>query len=218
MQTDLGREVDARTLTASYIYAARYGYSDTVVSNDNQLRIFPRDGEGQIPLQSQLWTLPEGRGVEYGDRFGNRVRRVRVVEQHTSLVVATVGQVSLSIEPPFPDDLDLEDVANIPDRLEYTMRSPLVDPEAVAVLAQHVAGSADSWMGRVRNVTDWVYWHIRYKRGSTDVSPVNGSFVSKGGSDGVCGRRTGPVRSDRGGTRRRAQAAGYRLCRPYRSG
>ena len=44
MQTDLGGQIDS--LTASFIYAVRYTYSDTVIHNDNQIRILPRGGEG----------------------------------------------------------------------------------------------------------------------------------------------------------------------------
>ena len=39
----------AQTVTASYIYAAHYGYSDRVLHNDNQLRIFRLP----IPIRSR---------------------------------------------------------------------------------------------------------------------------------------------------------------------
>ena len=188
MQTDLGSQIDARTVTASYLYAARYRYSDTVLSNDNQLRIFPREGEGQSTVKTQLWTLPEGRGVEYADRFGNSVRRVRVIEHHTALIVATSGQVRLSTEAPNPQDVDLEDIGALTEGFEYTLRSPLVNPESVDVLAMHVAGSAESLLGRMRAVTDWVYEFIRYKRGTTNVSTTAEQVVSA--MEGVCQDKT----------------------------
>ena len=188
MQIDLGSQIDARTVTASYLYAARYYYSDTVLHNDNQLRIFPREGEGQSLLRTQLWTLPQGRGVEYADRFGNSVRRVRVIEHHTSLVVATAGLVSLATESPDPQDVDLDDIGGFTDGFEYTVRSPLVNPESVAVLAMHVAGSADSLLGRMRAVTSWVHECIRYKRGATDVSTTAEQVVSA--MEGVCQDKT----------------------------
>ena len=188
MQTDLGSQIDARTVTASYLYAARYRYSDTVLSNDNQLRIFPREGEGQSPVKTRLWTLPEGRGVEYADRFGNSVRRVRVIEHHSTLIVATAGQVRLTTELPDPGDVYLEDIGGLTDGFEYTLRSPLVDPESVEVLAMHVAGSSDSLLGRMRAVTDWVYEFIRYKRGTTDVSTTAEQVISA--MEGVCQDKT----------------------------
>ena len=91
MQTDLGGEIEIQTCTASYLYAARYGYSDTVLHNDNQIKLFPRQDEGQVPIQSHLWTVPEGRGVEYSDRFGNRVYRSQVIQPHTTLLTGDSG-------------------------------------------------------------------------------------------------------------------------------
>lgn len=172
MQTDVGGAVDSLAAIASYIYAARYGYSDTVIHNDNQLRLFPREGESQSPLQSQLWTLPAGRGVEFRDRFGNRVQRVRVTEQHTSLVVATTGQVRLSNEPPQADDAALRDVRDLPEAFEFTSMSPLVNPESVSGIADSVAGGRDSLLDVVREVIGWVYAHVRYMRGSTPPAPA----------------------------------------------
>ena len=188
MQTDLGSQIDARTVTASYLYAARYRYSDTVLHNDNQLRIFPREGEGQSLLKTRLWTLPEGRGVEYADRFGNSIRRVRVIQHHTTLIVATAGQVSLATEPPNPADVDLENIGGLTEGYEYTVRSPLVNPDSVSMLAMHVAGPADSLLGRMRVVTNWVYECIRYKRGTSDVSTTAEQVVSA--MEGVCQDKT----------------------------
>ncbi len=188
MQTDLGSQIDARAVTASYLYAARYRYSDTVLSNDNQLRIFPREGEGQSLLQTQLWMLPEGRGFDYADRFGNSVRRVRVIERHTALIVATAGKVRLSTQPPNPEDVNLEDVGDLTEGSEYTLRSPLVNPEGVEALAMHVAGSANSLLGRMSAVTDWVYEYIRYRRGATDVTTTAEQVVSA--MEGVCQDKT----------------------------
>ena len=70
MQTNVGSPIE--TVTASFTYAVRYGYSESVIHNDNQLRIFPREGEGQFPVESEIWSIPVGRGVDYKDRFGNR--------------------------------------------------------------------------------------------------------------------------------------------------
>ena len=54
LQTHVVSPLAAQTVTASYIYAAHYGYSDRVLHNDNQLRIFPLADPGQEPLGLQL--------------------------------------------------------------------------------------------------------------------------------------------------------------------
>ena len=188
MQTDVGRQLDGQRVTASYIYAARYGYSETVLHNDNQIRLSPRDGEGQTVILAQLWTLPQARGVEYRDRFGNRVQRVRVVERHTNLVVATAGQVSLSTEIVPADDVGLGDVDDTPEGLEYVFRSPLVDPDTVSGLALQVASDSGSLLQIVNRVTDWVYRNILYKRGTTDVTTTAVQVVAS--MEGVCQDKT----------------------------
>ena len=188
MQTDLGGEIVPQRLTASYIYAARYGYSGTVLHNDNQIRLSPREGEGQTLVQSELWTVPEGVGVEYGDRFGNRVHRVRIIEHHESLVIATAGQVSLSTESPVPDDMHIGDARSQPGAIEYLLRSPLVDPNTVSALAYRVASGSDSMMRVIREVTEWVYTEIEYKRGTTDVATTADQVLSV--MEGVCQDKT----------------------------
>ena len=188
MQTDLGGEIAPHALTASYIYAARYGYSGTVLHNDNQIRLFPREGEGQTLVQSELWTVPGGVGVEYSDRFGNRVHRVRIIEHHESLVIATAGQVSLSTEPPAPDDMYIGEARNQPGAIEYLLRSPLVDPDTVSALAFRVASGSDSMMRVIREVTEWVYTEIEYKRGTTGVATTAEQVVSV--MEGVCQDKT----------------------------
>ena len=174
----------AGTLVASYLYAARYGYSDSVLHNDNQLRIFPLADSGQEPVDLQLWTCPPGRGVEYADRFGNRVRRVRVVAAHDSLVVASAGRVRLATAGPEPEDADLEEVRTLPEAFEYTARSRLVDPAAVSGLADEVAAAPDSLLAAVSGVAGWVHRTIRYRRGITGVTTTADQVLRA--MEGVC--------------------------------
>ena len=174
----------ADTLVASYLYAARYGYSESVLHNDNQLRIFPLSGPGQEPLDLQLRTRPHGSGVEYADRFGNRVRRVRIVAAHDSLVVASAGRVRLATARPPPEDADLAEVRARPEAFEYTTRSPLVDPAAVSGLADEVAGGADSLLAAVNGVAGWVHRSIRYRRGTTGVTTTADQVLRA--MEGVC--------------------------------
>ena len=195
MQADLGGPVNTEDLTASYLYVVRYGYSDTVLHNDNQLRIFPRDGggngtragygtEGQTVLHSQLWTLPPGRGVAFRDRFGNTVQRYRIVESHTSLVVAAAGLVVLESAPPAAGDVGLDEVTNLPEAFEFTSVSPLVDPESVAALAQEVSGGSNSLLEMVRRVVRWVHEEVLYLRGTTNVTTTAAQVAEV--MEGVC--------------------------------
>ncbi len=188
MQTDLGGEITRQPHTVSYIYAARYGYSGTVLHNDNQIRLFPREGEGQSPLQAELWTIPTGAGVEYSDRFGNRVHRTRIVEHHEALVIATVGQVRLTTESQSIEDMHIDDARGQPGALEYLLPSPLVDPDTVATLALRIASGSDSMMRVVQEITNWVYTEIEYRRGTTHVATTADQVLNV--MEGVCQDKT----------------------------
>ena len=178
----------AATRIASYLYAARYHYSDSVRHNDNQLRIFPLIDSGQEPLDLQLWTRPHGSGVEYADRFGNRVRRVRIVAAHDSLVVASAGRVRLAAARPQPEDVGLDEVRALPDASDYALRSPLVDPAPVARLANEVAAATDSLLETVDGVVGWVHRNIRYRRGTTGVTTTADQVLRA--MEGVCQDKT----------------------------
>ena len=186
MQTDVGSPIE--TVTASFIYAVRYGYSDTVIHNDNQLRIFPRDGEGQSACETNIWSIPAGRGVDYKDRFGNQVRRLRVIEPHTTFIVAAAGSVKLSTESPVVDDLPVTDLQDLPESFEYTSVSPLVDPETVADLAAGIAGGNDGLLATVNSIVQWVYQNILYQRGTTSVATTADQVLAAG--EGVCQDKT----------------------------
>ncbi len=186
MQTNVGGPID--TVAASFIYAARYGYSDTVIHNDNQLRIFPREGEGQFAFETQIWSIPPGRSVDYQDRFGNRVRRLRVVEPHTTFTVVAAGQVQLSTEIPASDDVRIADLQDLPETFEYTAISPLVDPDTVAWMAKEVVYGADTVINAVNNIVQWVYQNIIYKRGTTSVATTADQVLAAG--EGVCQDKT----------------------------
>lgn len=188
MQAHVGAQLAAQTVTASYIYAAHYGYSDRVLHNDNQLRIFPLADASQEPMDQRVWTRPEGRSVEYRDRFGNRVQRVRIVAPHDRLVVATAGRILLADAAPAPDDAALDEVTDLPDGFDFAFRSPLVDPEGVAEVARELAGDAGSLLAAVRATVEWVHREIGYRRGATGVTTTAEQVLAA--REGVCQDKT----------------------------
>ena len=186
MQTNLGSSINP--VSVSYIYAVRYGYSDAVIHNDNQLRIFPRSGEGQFEPTAEIWSIPSGRGVDYNDRFGNRVRRLRVIEPHSTFVVASAGNVSLAGEAPSATDVPIADLRSLPESFEYTFISPLVDPDSLTGLANEIAGGDQFLVSVVNSITEWVFGNILYKRGATSVATTAKEVLSAG--EGVCQDKT----------------------------
>ncbi len=188
MQSNVGSPKG--TVTAFFTYAARYGYSDNVIQSDNQLRIFPREGDGQSAPEAEVWSIPSGRGVDFRDRFGNRVRRLRVIEPHSTFVVAAAGKVELSTECPSKEDATVSDLQALPETYEYIALSPLVDPEKVAHAAKEALGALneDSLLTAVSAVTSWVHEGIVYKRGTTSVATTAEQVLRNG--SGVCQDKT----------------------------
>lgn len=184
MQTDMGPGLGERLVAASYLYAARHEYSQAVLNNDNQLRVFPRDGEGQEALGYELWTEPPCRALPFSDRFGNQVNRVRAVEHHTQFVVGVSGRVRLSTETPEAEEVEIGTVRGLPEHLEYASATLLVDPSPLAALADEVIGGAAGLIEAVRTATDWVHENIRYLRGTTDTSTTAAEVLAAG--EGVC--------------------------------
>ena len=186
MQTDLGSPVE--TVTASFIYAVRYSYSDSVINNDNQLRILPRDGEGQFDLDTEVWSIPAGSGVDFKDRFGNQVRRLRVMQPHTTFIVAAAGRLQLSTGRPSARDLPLSALQYASESLEYVAVSPLVDANTVVLSAAEAAGGCDTLLTTVEAVVQWVYENILYRRGTTSVATTADQVLAAG--EGVCQDKT----------------------------
>ena len=186
MQANVGSPIE--TVTASFIYAVRYGYSEPVINNDNQLRVLPRDGEGQSTSSTKVWSIPSGRGVEFNDRFGNRVHRLRVMQPHTTFIVAAAGTVHLSIDQPDWVDLPISDLADLPESFEFTAISPLVDPATVSQTAFAAAGDTYSLLTAMKSVVQWVYEKIDYKRGTTTVATTADQVLEAG--EGVCQDKT----------------------------
>ncbi len=175
-------------MPVSYVYVARYQYSDVVFQNDNQLRLLPRIELGQTALASEVWVLPLGVGDTFRDRFGNLVQSYRVTEHHTSLVVATAGLVSLSPELPVFNEVVLAKAVEPPGNTELTAPTELIEPGNVAGLARDIAGGSRGLLDIVSRVTNWVYEEVRYIRGRTSVETTAEQVAST--MEGVCQDKT----------------------------
>ena len=177
LQTHVVSQLAAQTVTASYIYAAHYGYSDRVLHNDNQLRIFPLADPDQEPLGLQLWTRPEGRAVEYRDRFGNR---------GATAVTTTAEQVMGTREGVCQDKTHLA---------LGMLRALGIPCRYVSGLLTGQVGETHAWLEVLHPRSGWLavdptrgvyfppacdYIKLAIGRDYSDVSPVVGSFRSKG--------------------------------------
>ena len=170
MQTELGGSITFEPVPVHYAYVARYSYSDTVVQNDNFLRLAASADAHQTPGPCGVFTLPEGRQVEYPDRLGNTVHRVRITAPHQELIIAATGKVCLTGHTPVVPDLPLSDAEYGLEAQEFLSASRLAGPETVADAALEAAAGAPTLLYTVDNVVRWINTNIRYERGHTSVN------------------------------------------------
>jgi transglutaminase-like putative cysteine protease len=168
---------------ASYLYLAKYAYTQPVVENDNVLRVFPYTDAMQRPEYVQFLTIPSGTEERSTDAYGNDVRRAFVDVPHTELIFATAGRALLRRRDEMPEDVPLGgDVA--PEIAEFAGPSPLVHPFQVFDAAREVTAGQQTLLGAVHAIVWWVHANVEYKRGVTDIGTLSHEVLA--GRQGVC--------------------------------
>ena len=188
MQAELGSQVARESVPVHYAYVARYQYSEVVVQNDNFLMVSPYTDRYQTARSCRVETRPPGRAIEFTDRFGNVVHRVRVTSPHQELIIAAIGQACLGAALPYVTDVPLSSAGYGLEADEFLTPTPLVDPGAVSDEAMAINGSSSTLLEAVRGVIRWVNENIEYGRGSTSVN-TNATDVLAS-KRGVCQDKT----------------------------
>jgi transglutaminase-like putative cysteine protease len=188
MQANLGSDVANGPIPIDYLYVTKYEYSDLVLENDNYLQITPFSEPHQMLKGYQLASRPEGSRVEFQDRFGNMVNRVRIVAPHREMVIATVGQVDLTpwagpVQDGYVDELDINEEME-----EFLDLSPLVNPYSFVELAGSITGASTRILDIAMNIVLWVYEKIEYVPGVTSTATTADDVLALG--KGVCQDKT----------------------------
>ena len=184
MQAYLGGSVSDTGAAVSYTYGARYVYTDTVILNDNFLRISACADSYQTPLTSAVITVPATRPVQYKDRMGNPTHRVRLTSPHRDLTILGVGSVHLSSPPSTIEEVPMGALQYDASADEFLSLTPMVHPEMVADAAWDVAGKRAGLLEAVDSIVGWVYDNIAYIQGSTTVATTAEQVLQT--RQGVC--------------------------------
>ena len=184
MQTDLGGPIAVETVPVHYAYVARYSYTDTVVQNDNFLRLSASTDNYQFPGPCAVATLPPGRQIQYPDRLGNTVHRVRVTAPHQELIIAATGKVCLNDHTADVSDVPLVSAEYGLEAQEFLSASRLADPSGVEDAALQASAGATTLLASVHSVVQWIYANVRYERGHTSVNTTAADVL--GSMRGVC--------------------------------
>ena len=184
MQADLGDSLNGSGIVASYTYAARYRYSDTVVQNDNFLRLSAYQDECQTPVSFSVMTAPQTRPAGFTDSFGNFTHRVRLTAPHQEFTILAIGTVMLAQPQPASVDVAIQSLGYDPLAQRFLSPSPLVAPDLLTDEARSIAGGAASLMESVDRVATWVHLNIEYEPGFTNVGTTADQVMASG--KGVC--------------------------------
>lgn len=184
MQADLGSTVSYAGLQVSYTYGARYTYTDTVIQNDNFLRLSACVDPYQTPMSSSVLTVPSARPVQYMDRQGNPTHRVRLTTPHTELTVLAVGNVRLVSPPRAIEEIAMSALSYDAGADEFLSPTPMVDPEQLADAVHQIAGGSKGLLEVVDTVVGWVHSNITYIRGRTTVATTAEQVLQT--RQGVC--------------------------------
>ncbi len=184
MQADMGGSVGDAGALVGYTYGARYVYTDTVILNDNFLRISACADTYQTPLTSAVITVPATRPVQYRDRLGNPTHRVRLTSPHTELTILGVGSVRLNKPPSAIEEVAVPALQYDASAEEFLSPTPMVHPDMVAGAAREIAGGCAGLLEMVDCVVGWVYENITYIRGSTTVATTAEQVLDT--RQGVC--------------------------------
>ncbi len=167
-----------------------YRYTAPVVASFNEVRMTPRDADGQMLLSHQLQVSPRASVQAYVDYWGALVQSFDVHEEHEVLEIVATSLVDVPsgyLEAPGVawDDLGAPPVI---DRWgEYLTVTPLVDPAAddpqrAAVVAD--LRRLDSPAEAIREAVQAVRARIRYDDSATGVTTTAGEAWAVGA--GVC--------------------------------
>ena len=141
MQAELGGQVARGAGPGPLRLRRPVRYSEVVVQNDNFLMVAPYTDRYQTGRSCRVETRPPGGAIEFTDRFGNVVHRVRVTSPHRELIIAAIGQACLGAALPHVTDVPLSSAGYGLEADEFLTPTPLVDPGAVGDEARAIDGS-----------------------------------------------------------------------------
>ncbi len=164
----------------SVTYKAVYEYEDVVLLNDNIVKIVPYPSGNQRLIWEEVKTEPEGHKVRFVDSFGNVNYRIKVTEQHTSLVIRSESKVEVKRVPMvdcvLPCKLRAEE--------KYLLSSDLIDIDFFSEIGKKIRGSSRTLDELVRSVVSLVRGSIVYEPGSTYIDTEASESFKIG--KGVC--------------------------------
>lgn len=167
-----------------------YRYSAPVIASFNEVRMTPRDADGQMLLSHQLQVSPRASVQAYVDYWGALVQSFDVHEEHEMLEIVATSLVDVPYGgPPAPGaDWSAVQAPSVIDRWgEYLVPTPLVDDatadEARAPVVEMLRALPTPALA-IRGAIEATRDRIRYDDAATGVTTTAGQAWEIGA--GVC--------------------------------
>jgi transglutaminase-like putative cysteine protease len=176
-------------------HTTAFTYPEPARASFNELRLTPRNEEGQNLISFALTLDPRSRTTTYRDHFGTLVYAFNINTQHDHLTITGESKVVTYPRPPLPDDRDpaagslddLDDPVLRDSQAEWLHSSPLASGgEPLSTFAQHVRQVVDpvSVLALIRGVSREVHARFTYVTGTSYVSSTVDDLLERG--TGVC--------------------------------
>lgn len=133
------------------------------------LLVRPHEGHGQRVIAERFELLPEVPTAVYTDGFGNAC--LRLLAPKGPFQVALSATVSVPARHVSPQNKKATPIAELPgETLVYLLPSRYCEADKLYDLAAEIAGTLPPGYAQAEAVRSWIYRHVRYQYGHSNVS------------------------------------------------
>ncbi|HEY5336373.1 MAG TPA: transglutaminase family protein [Mycobacteriales bacterium] len=176
-------------------HTTSFTYPQPARASFNELRLTPRNDEGQNLISFGLTLEPPARTTQFRDHWGTLVQAFNINAPHDHLTIVGESRVVTSRRPPLPDStgdaggtFDALDEPALRDALAESLHSsPLAGGgEPLSTFAQHVRQvvAPHSVLALVEGISREVHARFTYVSGTSYVSSTVDDLLKRG--TGVC--------------------------------
>ena len=171
-------------------YRMHFRYSEAVTESQNEVRVRPRDDDGQRVLSYRFTSRPQLQVFSVLDYWGTAVEHLGIRTPHTELELLAEATVETG---PHPAPVEASPVAGLADAGFRYAHLELLEPsqhvhwdrgDAVEQRAASAVAGASSVQEMVHAVVADVREALRYEQGATDIGITLGELLA--GGAGVC--------------------------------
>jgi len=157
-------------------HTTKYVYPSAVTDSANQIILSPPSDDYQEILNHEIKIRPLAVLDSYFDYFGNKVGVFSIIEPHTDLLIVVEAEVATK-PVPVPSDFwsaksQWENIDKVSTEVEFLDFVKFGNYQSLKAIRDEIAGIANrdkTVFQSVKALSSYVYDHITYQQGVTDV-------------------------------------------------